>query len=420
MQRKGETLGAGLKVYLVGGAVRDALLGLRVDERDWLVVGATPSEMLAMGFRPVGKDFPVFLHPSTREEYALARTERKTAPGYHGFEVHASPDVTVEQDLERRDLTINAMAQDEVGNLLDPFGGLEDLDKKRLRHVSPAFSEDPVRILRVARFAARFAHLGFTVATETLALMADMVTAGEVDALVPERVYREIEKALSEASPHIFFSVLRSCGALRRLLPEIDRLFGEPLDRDHYPESDTGHHVMKALGEAAKMRVSPATAFAVLVHHVGKVGTSNASCRGKESQEAPASRNLEEMAKRLRLPSHVLRLALKVSQYHDEVHAIETLSAARVLEVLERLDGFRSPDEFSEVMLACAADVRGREGQGLNPYPQAELWQRALEATGAVSPQVFLKRGLQGRDIGIALASARTEAIRIALKSVNG
>ncbi|MGZ8975796.1 multifunctional CCA addition/repair protein, partial [Methylomagnum sp.] len=330
-----------MKAYLVGGAVRDALLGRPVKERDWVVVGETPDSMTARGFRPVGKDFPVFLHPKTKEEYALARTERKTAPGYRGFVVHAEPDVSLEQDLLRRDLTINAIAQDEDGGLIDPHGGAQDLAGRVLRHVSPAFAEDPVRILRLARFAARYAPLGFQVAEETRELMRAMIEAGEVDALVPERVFAELAKALSEPTPGEFFTVLRECGALARLFPEIDRLFGVPQPPQHHPEVDTGVHTLLVLAEAVKLSEDPAVRFAALTHDLGKGLTDPALWPRHHGHEKAGLSALDVLCDRLKVPNNYRKLAERVMRYHGHCHRALELRPGKVVDLLQRLEAFR-------------------------------------------------------------------------------
>ena len=403
-----------MKAYLVGGAVRDALLGRPVKERDWVVVGATADAMLARGYKPVGKDFPVFLHPETREEYALARTERKTAPGYHGFVIHAAPDVTLEQDLLRRDLTINAMARDESGMLIDPHGGLQDLEARRLRHVSPAFSEDPVRILRLARFAARFAPLGFTVASDTRGLMRDMVAAGEVDALVPERVFAELSKALEEAKPSVFFEVLRDCGALGRLFPELDALFGVPQPPQHHPEIDAGIHTLMVLDQAARLSPDPVTRFAALTHDLGKALTDPARWprhRGHERLGLPA---LSRLCDRLKVPNAHRKLAEKVMRYHGHAHRAAELRPGTLVDLLQRLDAFRQKDALEPFLLACEADARGRTGFKNRDYPQADWLRVAHRAARGVSVQPLLDQGYQGVALGQALRCERIRRVKSA------
>jgi tRNA nucleotidyltransferase (CCA-adding enzyme) len=371
-----------VRVFVVGGAVRDELLGLPVQDRDHVVVGATVAEMLALGYRAVGKDFPVFLHPESGEEYALARTERKSGHGYKGFTVHASPEVTLEADLQRRDLTINAMARDEAGHLIDPYGGRADLDAKCLRHASPAFAEDPVRILRVARFAARFPD--FSVAPETLALMAEMVRAGEVDHLVPERVWQELSRGLMTARPSRMFEVLRACGALARLLPEVDCLFGVPQPVAHHPEVDTGVHVLLVVDWAARQGCSLAVRFAALTHDLGKGQTAPALWPKHHGHEARSVGLVGGIAQRLRLPADCRDLALLVARYHGDIHRALSLRPDTVLTLLEATDAFRRPARFAEILQACEADFRGRPGYEALPYASTAHLQRALSLAAAV------------------------------------
>lgn len=373
-----------VQTYLVGGAVRDALLGRPVKERDYVVVGATPAELLAKGYRRVGKDFPVFLHPRTKEEHALARTERKTGPGYRGFAVHADPDVTLAEDLRRRDLTINALAQDCEGRILDYYGGLCDLEKRILRHISPAFAEDPVRILRVARFAARYAGLGFGIAEETMALMRAMVDKGEVDALVPERVWQELAKAIAEPRPSRFFQVLRRCGALARLLPEVDRLFGVPQAEDAHPEIDTGIHTMMVLDMAARLGAEPEVRFAALTHDLGKGTTPPASWPSHKGHEERSVVLVSAVCDRLRAPRDYCDLARVVARYHGMAHKAATLGAETLLDLLQGLDGLRRPGRFEQALTAFEADFRGREGYQERPYPQADRLRRLLSAVKAI------------------------------------
>src|SRR5580700_7448907 len=345
-----------MQVYLVGGAVRDALLGLQVKERDWVVVGSTRDELLRLGYREVGRDFPVFLHPETHEEYALARRERKIAPGYRGFTVEFGPEVTLEEDLARRDLTINAIAQTSDGALLDPFDGKRDLEARVLRHVSPAFVEDPVRVLRVARFAARFAPLGFAVAPETLALMRAMVERREVDALVAERVWQETEKALREPKASEFFKVLRECGALQPIYPEIDALFGVPQPAQWHPEIDTGLHTLLVLDQAALLSSDTKVRFAALVHDLGKATTPQDEWPSHRGHEERSVSLIEALANRLRLPGEYRDLAVIVARYHGIVHRAFELKPTTILEFLERADAFRRPERFAQALLACEAD----------------------------------------------------------------
>lgn len=399
-----------MKTYLVGGAVRDELLGFPFHEKDWVVVGATTEEMLKKGYQQVGKDFPVFLHPETKEEYALARTERKTAPGYKGFEVHASPEVTLEEDLERRDLTINAIAKDEDGNIIDPFNGLQDIHDKILRHVSPAFAEDPVRILRVARFAARYLHLGFIVAEETMQLMKNMVAAGEVDALVPERVWQEMGKSLAERSPSRFIEVLRDCGALKVILPELDRLFGVPQPAEHHPEIDTGVHTLMVLQQACKLSSATDVRFAALVHDLGKGTTPKAEWPRHIGHEARGARLVLEVCRRLRIPNGYRDLAERTARFHLHYHRALELKASTVVDVLEKLDAFRRPERFEKFLLACEADARGRTGYENRYFAQGDFFRKAFRAAGSVDVAALREQGFEN----MALASKiREERIRL-------
>ena len=406
-----------MKIWMVGGAVRDALLGLPVIDRDWVVVGETPERMLQAGFTPVGKDFPVFLHPQTKEEVALARTERKTAPGYHGFSFHADPGVTLEDDLARRDLTINAMAQDENGHITDPHGGQRDLSLKLLRHVSPAFAEDPVRILRLARFAARFTD--FSVAPETTALMRRMVDAGEVDALVAERVWQELSRGLMEAMPSRMFEVLRSCGALARLLPEVERLWGVPQRADHHPEIDTGVHLMMVLDMAARLQAPLSVRFACLGHDLGK-GTTPAHVLPRHlGHEERSVALLRALCERLRVPTDCRALAEVVAREHGNIHQSASFSAAALVRLLERCDALRRPERWDEVLLACECDARGRLGLAEAPYPQrARLNQVLALASQVDTAQVAAQAaqaGRKGPEIGKAVQDARICAVQAGL-----
>jgi tRNA nucleotidyltransferase (CCA-adding enzyme) len=406
-----------MKRYLVGGAVRDALLGLPVGDRDWVVVGADPDEMLAAGYIAVGRDFPVFLHPETREEHALARTERKTGPGYHGFVVHADRGVTLEDDLLRRDLTINAIAQDEDGNVIDPHGGRRDLAAKVLRHVSPAFAEDPVRILRLARFAARFAD--FAVAAETEALMREMVSAGEVDTLVPERVWQELSRGLMEKTPSRMFDVLRRAGALARVLPEVDRLFGVPQRAEYHPEVDTGVHLMMVLDMAARLEASLPVRYACLGHDLGK-GTTPAEILPKHIRHEERSVQLvREMSERLRVDNACRSLALLVAREHGNVHRSGEFGAAAIVRLLERADALRRPERFADLLLACECDARGRLGREDAPYPPRERLAAALAVVAAVDATAIAAdaeaRGLTGPAIGAAIHAARVHAVEAML-----
>jgi tRNA nucleotidyltransferase (CCA-adding enzyme) len=405
-----------MEVYEVGGAVRDALLGLPVTDRDWVVVGATAEELLAAGYRPVGKDFPVFLHPHTAEQYALARTESKVAPGYAGFEFNTAPDITLEQDLQRRDLTINAMARDEHGELIDPCGGRRDIENRLLRHVGNAFREDPVRLLRVARFLARFEPLGFTVAPETLALIRDMVTSGEVDALRPERVWQETEKALSEPRPDLYFQLLRECGALARVFPEIDALFGVPQPRRWHPEIDTGVHTLMALRMAARLSDVPAIRFAVLVHDLGKAATPAETLPQHNGHEEHSARIIIAMEERLPVPRAFMTLALRVARFHGLAHKAQELKPSTIYKLIMAVDGLRQPGQFEHFLIACEADARGRTGLEDDDYPQARSLRDALRAAQAVpASDVARKTGLSGPALGAKLREARIAAIRAAM-----
>src|SRR5580693_912294 len=375
-----------MQVYLVGGAVRDELLGLPVKERDWVVVGATREELEGLGYRAVGRDFPVMLHPETHEEYALARRERKTAPGYRGFTVEFGPEVTLEEDLSRRDLTVNAIARSADGTLIDPFGGARDIESRTLRHVSAAFVEDPVRVLRVARFAARFAPLGFRVDPATLALMREMVARREVDALVPERVWQESEKALRERGASTFFKVLRESGALGRIFPEIDALFGVPQPTRWHPEIDTGVHTLMVLDQAVRLSADTRVRFAALVHDLGKGTTPHKEWPGHKGHEERSVALIESLCDRLKPPSEYRELSVIVARYHGNVHRAFELRANTILGILEKTDAFRRPERFAQALLACEADSRGRLGLEENPYPQRQYLQAARDAAATIRP----------------------------------
>ena len=412
-----------MKIYMVGGAVRDRLLGLPVHDHDWVVVGSTPEAMEAQGYVPVGKDFPVFLHPQTHEEYALARTERKSGRGYHGFSIAASPDVTLEQDLARRDLTINAIAAPAdwtgSGPVFDPYHGLQDLKHKVLRHVTNAFREDPVRILRLARFAARFHD--FAIAPETTALMREMVNDGEVDALVPERVWQELARGLMEAHPARMFHVLRDCGALARLLPELDRLWGVPQRADYHPEVDTGVHVMMVLDRAAKLNAPLPVRWACVAHDLGK-GTTAADVLprhiGHEERSVDLARAVQQ---RLRVPSDCAELALLVAAEHGNIHRSSGIAPAAVVRLLERCDAFRKPDRFADALLACQCDAQGRLGLQEQPYPQREQLLRLLAVAQSVSTKEVAANaaqlGKKGAEIGAMVHEARCRAVAQAVSS---
>jgi len=400
-----------METYLVGGAVRDRLLGLEVRERDWVVVGATADELLKLGYKEVGRSFPVFLHPETQEEYALARRETKTAPGYRGFEVDFGPEVTLEEDLMRRDLTINAMAEDDAGRLVDPYGGERDLAEKMLRHVSPAFREDPVRILRVARFAARLDGLGFAIAPETMALMREMVAQGEAAALVPERVWQETVRALGEDAPQRFFEVLRECGALNVIFPEIDRLWGVPQPKRWHPEIDTGVHVMMVLEQAARFSDKVEVRFAALTHDLGKGVTPEQYWPRHSGHEAASVRLVGEMCERLGAPKRFRTLAEKVARYHGVCHRADELRPETKLKVLESLGAFRADSLLEDFLVACEADYRGRLGMTEDAYPAADVFRRAFAAAGVVSGAALAAEGYEGARLGEELRRRRIAAI---------
>ena len=400
-----------MKTYLVGGAVRDKLLGLPVKDRDWVVVGATPEKMLQLGYQQVGRDFPVFLHPQSKQEYALARTERKSGKGYKGFEVFATPQVTLEEDLLRRDLTINALAESESGELIDPYGGQADLEARILRHVSPAFAEDPLRVLRVARFAARFADLGFRVAPETMALMKEITHSGELTHLVPERIWQEMHAALSTAAPHVFFGLLRDCGALVVLMGELEALFGVPQPAHFHPEIDTGIHTFMVLQQAALLSQDPVVRFAALVHDLGKGTTPREiwpSHTGHEERSAVLIGNIGE---RLRIPNEYLELGILVSRFHTRCHRATRHSAGELLETLEHVDAFRRPDRFEQFLLACEADSRGRTGLENRPYPQAGLLRNLLSVLRGINNRELLAQHGNPDNAGPIIREACTKLI---------
>ena len=404
-----------MKVYLVGGAVRDALLGYPSSENDWVVVGATPADLLEQGFQQVGKDFPVFLHPDTKDEYALARTERKRGHGYTGFAVHCDPAVTLEQDLLRRDLTINAMARSPDGDIIDPYGGQRDLAAKVLRHVSDAFVEDPLRVLRTARFAARYAHLGFGVAPETLALMAEIVDQDELAHLPAERIWVEMERALGERDPQVFVQVLRDCGALARLLPELEALFGVPQTEKYHPEIDTGVHTLMALQQAALLTPATDVRFALLLHDLGKGTTPRAEWPRHIAHERRGLKLVEQVCQRLKAPGQHRELALKVCEYHTHCHRALELRGKTLLKLLNATDALRRPERFEAFLLACEADARGRKGLEQRDYPQADYLRCAQAMAQEVSAAAFSEQGLQGKALGEAIAAERVrrlEALR--------
>ena len=404
-----------MKIYAVGGAVRDELLELPVIDRDYVVIGATPDDMIAQGYRPVGKDFPVFLHPQTHEEYALARTERKTARGYHGFAFHAAPDVTLEQDLARRDLTINAIAKADDGTLIDPYHGAADIEARVLRHVSAAFAEDPVRILRLARFAARFASMGFTIADETQTLMRQMVASGEADALVAERVWQELSRGLMEAKPSRMFETLRDCGALARVLPEVDRLWGVPQTSAHHPEVDTGVHVMMVVDYAASRDYPLDVRFAALTHDLGKGTTPREEWPRHIAHEERSVDLVSAMCERLRVPTDCRDLALVMAREHGNIHRAAELRPGTLVKLLQSADAFRKPDRFTRLLQACESDSRGRLGFNDRPYPQAERMAAAFKAAAAVDAGAIAKQHSEPERIKEAIHQARVAAVRAAL-----
>jgi tRNA nucleotidyltransferase (CCA-adding enzyme) len=406
-----------VKRYIVGGAVRDRLLGRPVNDRDWVVVGSTPEALVAAGYLPVGRDFPVFLHPETREEHALARTERKSGRGYHGFVFHAAPEVTIEDDLARRDLTINAIAEDpDTGALIDPFGGQRDIERRVLRHVSEAFAEDPVRLLRVARFAARFAD--FELAPETRSLLRQLVQSGEVDALVAERVWQELSRGLMEPRPDRMLQLLRDCGALARLLPEVDRLWGVPQPPAHHPEVDTGVHLLMVLRQSARLQAPLTVRFACLCHDLGKGSTPPAEWPRHLAHEARSAELATALAERWRVPGDCRELAELTAREHGNVHRSGSLDAGGLVRLLERCDAWRRPQRFAELLLACECDARGRLGLEDQPYPQRPRLQAALQAVRALDSAAVtaaaVARGARGPAIGQALHQARIEAVRAA------
>lgn len=403
-----------MQVYLVGGAVRDQLLNYPYHEHDWVVVGATPEQMLAQGYQQVGKDFPVFLHPKTKEEYALARTERKQGSGYTGFSVHAAPDVTLEQDLQRRDLTINAIAQDSAGNLVDPYGGATDIKHKILRHVSAAFSEDPLRVLRVARFYARYHHLGFRVADETLALMQQIVQQHELLTLSAERIWQETLKALKEQTPQAYFRLLMQCGALQQLMPELAALWGVPQPERWHPEIDTGEHCMLVLEQAARLTANPEVRFAALVHDLGKGVTDPALWPAHHGHDSTGLPLIRQLCQRLRIPNDFRDLALLVCQYHQQIHTATTLRPVTLLRFFDGIDLWRKSRRLDDILLACKADLCGRTGFEQEDYPQAEYIHAMAKAALAVDVRALVAQGLKGEEIKLALDKARLAAITAA------
>lgn len=418
-----------MKTYLVGGAVRDRLLNLPIHEKDWVVVGSTVEEMLARQYKPVGKDFPVFLHPETKEEYALARTERKSGKGYKGFLCHASPEVTLEEDLLRRDLTINAMAMDNSGTLIDPYGGTEDLKNKLLRHVSPAFEEDPVRILRIARFIARFHHLGFTIAPETMQLMEKMVQEGCMNDLVPERIWAELNKSLSEKNPEFFFKTLRECGALSQILPELEALFGVPNPPKWHPEIDSGWHTYSVLEQAVLLtedvaRIEPATVgadyirpsakhirFAALVHDLGKGDSPLTQWPSHRGHEESGVKRIQQLSKRLKIPKVYEKYGILTARFHSQIHKCFEQKPENLLNLFQKMDAFRQPERFLDILMVCKADARGRPGHEKENYPQEAYLTKLLKSLLSISVKPFVEKGLAGNAIADALSQARLTVI---------
>ncbi|SFN05513.1 tRNA nucleotidyltransferase (CCA-adding enzyme) [Izhakiella capsodis] len=396
-----------MKTFLVGGAVRDTLLNLPVKDRDWVVVGASPEQMLAEGFKQVGHDFPVFLHPQTQEEYALARTERKNGSGYTGFTCYSAPDVTLEHDLQRRDLTINAIARDEAGHYYDPWQGRRDLQLRLLRHVSPAFSEDPLRVLRVARFAARYAHLNFRIADETAVLMCKMVASGELNALTPERVWKETENALVSANPQVYFQTLRDCGALAILFPEIDRLFGIPAPAKWHPEIDTGVHTLMALAMAAQLSPEVDIRFATLCHDIGKGLTQPALWPSHHGHGPAGVLLVKELCQRLRVPNAIRDLSQLVAEFHDLVHTIDKQSAAVLISLFDSIDAWRKPHRVKQIALTSEADARGRAGFESHPYPQAHYLRHAWRVASGVEAREVINAGFSGAGVREELTRRR-------------
>ena len=398
-----------MKIYQVGGSVRDKLLGIESSERDWVVIGATPEEMVDRGYSPVGKNFPVFLHPDTREEYALARTEKKTGKGYKGFTFYTSPEITLEEDLYRRDLTINAIAEDENGNLIDPYHGQEDLKQELLRHISPAFAEDPLRVLRVARFAAQ---LGFKIADDTLQLMKEISQGGELVTLSAERIWIEFEKALEGKYPARFIMALRACNALEILLPEIDCLFGVPQPREHHPEIDTGLHTLMTLNQACRLSDDPQVRFAALVHDLGKGVTPGELLPKHHGHEESGVKLIRKLCKRLKIPNQYRDLAIQASRFHLDCHRVMEMKVETVIGKLEQLDAFRRKDRFEKFLVACEADARGRSGFEDKNYPQADYFRRARELASEINIDTLIKQGFEGEALGKEIKNQRIRVLK--------
>ncbi|WP_419209259.1 multifunctional CCA addition/repair protein [Photobacterium leiognathi subsp. mandapamensis] len=406
-----------MQTYLVGGAVRDTLLGLTVTDKDWVVVGTTPEAMLAAGFEQIGSDFPVFLHPKTKQEHALARTERKSGHGYTGFVCYSAPDVTLEQDLLRRDLTINAIAQAPNGDLIDPYRGQQDITDKVLRHVSPAFAEDPLRVLRVARFAARFAHLGFTVAPETMALMQEMVVSGELASLTPERVWKEWEKSLSSDDPQMFLTVLRQCGALAIVMPEIDALFGVPQPEKWHPEIDCGIHTLLVAKKAAELSADKTIRFAAQVHDLGKALSPKDDLPHHKMHCRDGIKPIKALCQRLRVPNEYRDLALLVCEQHTKIHHAEEMRADTFIKIFDQIDAWRKPERVAQLATCCRADARGRTHFEQTPYPQADIFQAVFAIAQQVDVKTIVAAGFKGAEIREQLAAKRIEAVALHLKA---
>ncbi|WP_318466054.1 multifunctional CCA addition/repair protein [Photobacterium leiognathi] len=406
-----------MQTYLVGGAVRDTLLGLTVTDKDWVVVGTTPEAMLAAGFEQIGSDFPVFLHPKTKQEHALARTERKSGHGYTGFVCYSAPDVTLEQDLLRRDLTINAIAQAPNGELIDPYHGQQDITDKVLRHVSPAFAEDPLRVLRVARFAARFAHLGFTVAPETMALMQEMVVSGELASLTPERVWKEWEKSLSSDDPQMFLTVLRQCGALAIVMPEIDALFGVPQPEKWHPEIDCGIHTLLVAKKAAELSADKTIRFAAQVHDLGKALSPKDDLPHHKMHCRDGIKPIKALCQRLRVPNEYRDLALLVCEQHTKIHHAEEMRADTFIKIFDQIDAWRKPERVAQLATCCRADARGRTHFEQTPYPQADIFQAVFAIAQQVDVKAIVAAGFKGAEIREQLAAKRIEAVALHLKA---
>jgi tRNA nucleotidyltransferase (CCA-adding enzyme) len=406
-----------MQTYLVGGAVRDGLLNIAIKDKDWVVVGSTPAELINLGYSQVGADFPVFLHPQTKEEYALARTERKSGSGYQGFNCDFNPDITLEEDLMRRDLTVNAMAQNDDGSIVDPYNGQQDIKDKKLRHVSDAFSEDPLRVLRVARFAARFAHLGFTIAEETLELMRDIANSGELALLTPERVWQETERALGESQPWVYFQALRDCNALAVIFPELDNLFGIPQPAQHHPEIDCGIHTLMVLEQASKLTTDINIRWASLLHDLGKGLTQEDILPSHYGHEQSGEKLVIKVNKRLKTPNEFKDLSRLVCVYHTHVHRAFELKPQTLLKFFNNIDLWRKPERLQQILIACKADSRGRTGFEEAEYSQMEYITHIAEACLAVTATQFVEQGIQGKAIGEAIAKKRLEVIAQLTKS---